>query len=629
MIADRAHETTRARWLRSTVAVASAAAVVVGVINGAGAASAETRRIDVSTSPYNWSVTEQYGASQVAPVPGDATELEVTLSASARPSSPYPNFSTVTWTLGDNELTGSSTLTSGSRTFRIPMQRALSSFGGRSVALALSAQKEPVAAASIPSGQPFDVGYELFTTATLTVGSPAGGGVGRVDLSADAASLQRGGSFWGRTATATAVAGSDVVVLESNKAGFFDLQGIGASVGPNRSERVPAQTSVDSDKSAISVTVPSTAYDAYKDRLGSVIQVSGISRGTVEPAGATVNVDASVRVTSAGPTAPPPSSTPTPTPTATPTAPPTAPPVTSPAVSRIAGTDRQGTAVAVSQRTFPANVPVVYIATGQNFPDALSAGPAAAKQGGPLLLVDRDSMSQAVRDELTRLKPAKIVVVGSDLSVGSQVYSDLAGYAKNRDIRRLGGVDRYDTSKLIMQYAFSGGSSKAWLATGEKFPDALSASAAAGTVDAPVVLVNGTSDSADIVTRGIISGLGVTSLTIAGSELSVSAGIERSLRGPVITRIGGIDRYDTSEKLNKAAFTSAKTVYLATGENFPDALAGATAAGYTGSPLFAVQPTCVPKAVLADISAVGAREVVLLGSTNTLSDSVARLTPCG
>lgn len=617
MIADRAHETTRARWLRSTVAVASAATVVVGVINGAGAASAETRRIDVSTSPYNWSVTEQYGASQVAPVPGDATELEVTLSASARPSSPYPNFSTVTWILGDNELTGSSTLTSGSRTFRIPMQRALSSFGGGSVALQLSAHKEPVAAASIPSGQPFDVGYELFTTATLTLGSPAGGGVGRVDLSADAASLQRGGSFWGLPATATAVAGSDVVVLESNKAGFFDLQGIGASVGPNRSERVPAQTSVDSDKSAISVTVPSTAYDDANDRVGSVIQVSGISRGRAQPAGATVNIDASVRVTSAGPTSP------------TPTAPPTTPPVTSPAVSRIAGTDRQGTAVAVSQRTFPANVPVVYIATGQNFPDALSAGPAAAKQGGPLLLVDRDSMSQAVRDELTRLKPAKIVVVGSDLSVGSQVYSDLAGYAKNRDIRRLGGVDRYDTSKRIMQYAFSGGSSKAWLATGEKFPDALSASAAAGTVDAPVVLVNGTSDSADVVTRGIISGLGVKSLTIAGSELSVSAGIQRSLRGPVITRIGGVDRYDTSEKLNRAAFTSAKTVYLATGENFPDALAGATAAGYTGSPLFAVQPTCVPRAVLADIAASGAREVVLLGSTTTLSDSVARLTPCG
>lgn len=96
----------------------------------------------------------------------------------------------------------------------------------------------------------------------------------------------------------------------------------------------------------------------------------------------------------------------------------------------------------------------------------------------------------------------------------------------------------------------------------------------------------------------------------------------------MITRIGGTDRYDTSEKLNKAAFTSAKTVYLATGEKFPDALAGATAAGYTGSPLFAVQPTCVPRAVLADISASRATQVILLGSTDTLSEAVERLTPC-
>ncbi|WP_258060685.1 cell wall-binding repeat-containing protein [Rathayibacter rathayi] len=95
-----------------------------------------------------------------------------------------------------------------------------------------------------------------------------------------------------------------------------------------------------------------------------------------------------------------------------------------------------------------------------------------------------------------------------------------------------------------------------------------------------------------------------------------------------LIRLGGTDRYDTSEQLNRAAFRTAKTVFLATGENFPDALSGATAAGYANSPLFAVPPTCVPTAVPNDIKAGGATRVVLLGGPGTLSVAVAKLAPC-
>ncbi|SMH41993.1 Putative cell wall binding repeat 2 [Rathayibacter oskolensis] len=295
------------------------------------------------------------------------------------------------------------------------------------------------------------------------------------------------------------------------------------------------------------------------------------------------------------------------------------------AVERLAGVDRQGTAVAISRATFAPDVPVVYIATGERFADALSAAPAAARQGGPLLLVDRDSMSQPVRDELARLTPDRIVVVGSSASVSDALLRELRAYSGT--VQRIGGVDRYDTADKIVRDAFPNGWSTAWLATGEKFPDALSAAAAAGSLDAPVLLVNGGLATADSRTRRLVADLGVTSVTIAGSALSVSDGIARSL--PVrSTRIGGVDRYDTSERLMSAAFTSASTVYLATGEDFPDALAGATAAGYTDSPLYAVQPDCVPTAVLDDIAELRPSTVVLLGGTGTLSDRVARLEPC-
>jgi putative cell wall-binding protein len=82
-------------------------------------------------------------------------------------------------------------------------------------------------------------------------------------------------------------------------------------------------------------------------------------------------------------------------------------------VTRLGGADRYATAAAISKATFAAGVPVVYIATGQNFPDALAGAAAAGYKGGPLLLVLTDSLPASTAAELARLKPARIVVLGS------------------------------------------------------------------------------------------------------------------------------------------------------------------------------------------------------------------------
>ncbi len=94
-------------------------------------------------------------------------------------------------------------------------------------------------------------------------------------------------------------------------------------------------------------------------------------------------------------------------------------PLTTGTVARLAGGDRYATAAAVSAAAFAPGVPVAYVATGAGFPDALAGGPAAADQGGPLLLVARDSVPPATAAELGRLRPGRIVVLG-----GSSVVSD-------------------------------------------------------------------------------------------------------------------------------------------------------------------------------------------------------------
>src|SRR5690606_32730822 len=96
-----------------------------------------------------------------------------------------------------------------------------------------------------------------------------------------------------------------------------------------------------------------------------------------------------------------------------------------------------------------------------------------------------------------------------------------------------------------------------------------------------------------------------------------------------VTRNGGTDRYATAVEINADEFSSASTVYLATGTGFADALAGAALAGSQGAPLFVSQPTCIPASVMDAIDDLGATRVVLLGGTGVLSTAVADLTVCG
>ncbi len=86
------------------------------------------------------------------------------------------------------------------------------------------------------------------------------------------------------------------------------------------------------------------------------------------------------------------------------------------------------TAAAITSDTFTPGVAVAYVATGTNFPDALAGGPAAALEDGPVMLVTRDAIPAATASELTRLKPKRIVVLGSTVVVSDAVKNSLAAY---------------------------------------------------------------------------------------------------------------------------------------------------------------------------------------------------------
>ncbi|GAB3586679.1 hypothetical protein GCM10027406_37250 [Leifsonia lichenia] len=300
-------------------------------------------------------------------------------------------------------------------------------------------------------------------------------------------------------------------------------------------------------------------------------------------------------------------------------------------VTRLSGADRYDTAAAISRHGFtdPAKVSTLVVATGTDFPDALSAAPLAAKLGGPLLLTHPSGLPAATVTEIKRLKPSKVVVIGGATAVPAAVESALKGLvAAGGSVQRISGDDRYSTSVAIGKYGW-GSSATAFVATGLDYPDALSAGAAAGKLGAPVVLVPGTFAAAPAVTTSYLTGIGVKTAYIAGGMTVVSAGIENALKAKhTVVRYAGTDRFNTSTLIAKAHNTPGGSMYLASGLNFPDALAGAVIAGRQKAPLALSPQNCVLR-TLNDVQRdIKPSEVVLLGGATLLSEAVQQGNIC-
>lgn len=297
-----------------------------------------------------------------------------------------------------------------------------------------------------------------------------------------------------------------------------------------------------------------------------------------------------------------------------------------PAPARIAGSDRYETAALVSRRGYPGGAQQVYIASGQLFPDALSAGAAAAHVKAPLLLTTGGALPSSTRRELIRLSPESIVLVGGTPSVSAAVEASLSQIAP---VRRIAGSDRFETSALIAQHAFPTGATEAFIATGHLFPDALAAGPAAATRGAPILLVDGTG-SVSSHTFDMLDALDTTRLTIIGGTPSVSAGIEATLsRGRSVVRIAGANRYDTAMRVNQLVRDRPPVVYIAAGDRFPDALAASAVAGAQRAPLFLTPSDCLDSALPEQMRRLGTPPVVLLGGTPTLAPDVASYELCG
>lgn len=262
--------------------------------------------------------------------------------------------------------------------------------------------------------------------------------------------------------------------------------------------------------------------------------------------------------------------------------------------NRIAGPDRYATSVAASQRIFTSSNYVI-LAGGDAPADALAAsGLAGAAGGAPILLTESWQLIECVADEIERLAPTKVYVVGGTGVVSEDVIKDLhalQGLSAASAVERLGGRDRYETAQFIAEEIkwWKGPVARAIVVNGDTLVDAVAAAGLAYQKDMPIIPVKATAVPA--YSAAALSSLGVsTSLVVGGSGV---VGDEVMQKLPGASRIAaGTSRYDTAVKLAEYVVANEGfnwgSVYVSSGVSIVDALAAAPVAGHNRNPMLFV-----------------------------------------
>lgn len=285
--------------------------------------------------------------------------------------------------------------------------------------------------------------------------------------------------------------------------------------------------------------------------------------------------------------APPVPAPPVPAPAPPEPTPEAAPPTLAEDVARLAGDSRVETAVEVSRTNWIAADEVV-LATARAFPDALAAGALAARLGAPLLLVEPDELPAAVADELGRLGARRARVLGGTGAISAAVED--AVRAQGVDTVRVQGAERYATAREAALAAGASDSGEVVLALGTGFADGVAAGALSAVPGHRPTLLT---DAGELpqATEQALAELGTARVLVIGGEAAISAGVEERLRGLgyEVERLAGASRFDTSAAVTRAALArfgdGERPVVLATGGDFPDALAAGALAARVEGPL--------------------------------------------
>lgn len=295
-------------------------------------------------------------------------------------------------------------------------------------------------------------------------------------------------------------------------------------------------------------------------------------------------------------------------------------------VTRIYGNNRYETCINISEKFNNDKADNVIIASGNNFPDALTGSVLSKKLNAPILLVNKGVSGSM--DSIEYLKKhfnydGKVYVLGQTASVSEEYVN----YIKNlgcKNIIRLGGMDRFDTNKKIVDTLDVKQGTPVVITNGYGFADALSVSSVAASKGYPILMSNSSNLPDEI--KQEIKNIQPSQVYLIGGEGSLNSSIISQVKNIVpqlgdnsITRIGGSTRYDTSLAISKHFNIDSDTAVITSGQNFPDALSGSAIAAQKNAPIILTDGKEI-SSQKKYLDTTGYQNLILLGGTGSIND---------
>ena len=263
--------------------------------------------------------------------------------------------------------------------------------------------------------------------------------------------------------------------------------------------------------------------------------------------------------------------------------------------NRLAGSGRYETAAKISQAAFD-KADTVVLAYGLNYADALAGVSLATKLNAPILLTNTKTLDATTLAEIKRLKAKNVIILGGTGAVGAEVETALK--KEGLKTERIAGGTRFETATKIAEKMQALSEDKApediFFVYAFNSADALSVSAVAAVKGAPVIYLKtkGELDDATAAYLDSVKGKVKNAYVIGGTgvisdEMMKKAG---DAVGVKATRVFGKDRFETCVAVNDKFkdVLNGDSICVATGMDFPDALAGGVFAALNKAPLFLV-----------------------------------------
>ncbi len=307
-------------------------------------------------------------------------------------------------------------------------------------------------------------------------------------------------------------------------------------------------------------------------------------------------------------------------------------PPPAPSLVRLAGDGRADTAAAVALQRDAADH--VLVARQDAFPDALVGAVLAGALDAPILLSGSDALPAATADAIEALGATGATLLGGTAALSAQVADDLTDLGLEVD--RLAGDTRHATAAAIVRAAveadpaipgLADGQRTAVVASGDGFADALVGGALSAGADLPLLLV--AADGVPAETAELVGELGLEHLVVLGGTAAIPESTVADLEAldVEVTRIAGAGREATAAAVAAWALDTLRwrptAAVLATGADFPDALAAAPlAGGVTGPILLAGGDTAAD--VLASAVGCTVQTLYVAGGEAAVSESDAQ-----